>query len=546
MRHYINVFFFFALAFLMGSPAHAALVGAEDVAENIVDSASDLPALLSALSYLMGILLGVLAIFKTVEHVTNPNQTPLRVPLVRFFVGGALFALPMVFETVTTAFDGGAPTAFDPTQSGVDFMNDMNAILGIISVFSAVGTNFDAILVNIDTFIDDLPALVSALGYLLGIVLATSGVLRIKEHVEEPERVTLKEPVIRLLTAGALFALPSVFEAMYITITGAGLGLGGLLVGGFNAFNFLNSSETGFVPDCLGAFLGGNTLGAVVCNAMTNTISLPNFLTAIAYLLGLVFGVWGVLKVRDHVLNPMQTRLHEGVTRLLAGGLFFALPFIISAIQLTMTPLPIAALSVTGTNTGFTTTAALTCGVNNSLEEAMGCLMADVQGPIHVVFNFFCFIAGMILVMIGISRLIKSTQEGPRGPGGIGTVTTFAIAGILMSANVILRAASASLFGSWDTSTQANLTYAGGMTAAETAATYHVINAVLRFMFIIGILSFARGLFIIRNVAEGQQQASIMVAMTHIIGGALAVNLGPILNALQNTLGITAFGVTFT
>ena len=63
---------------------------------------------------------------------------------------------------------------------------------------------------------------------------------------------------------------------------------------------------------------------------------------------------------------------------------------------------------------------------------------------------------------------------------------------------------------------------------------------------ILGWISFIRGWFILRDVAEGNQQASMMAAMTHIFGGALAVNLGPVLNAVQETFGLTAVGIEFT
>ena len=147
--------------------------------------------------------------------------------------------------------------------------------------------------------------------------------------------------------------------------------------------------------------------------------------------------------------------------------------------------------------------------------------------------------------MIGISRLIKSAQEGPRGPGGMGTFGTFVIGGMLMSATTLLRAFSSSLFTSPVTFTFASMQYTTGMSAVETQAAHNVISAVLQFMIVLGMLSFVRGMFIMRDVAEGSQQASTMSGVTHLIGGALAVNLGPLLNAVQQTLGITAFGVTF-
>jgi len=88
--------------------------------------------------------------------------------------------------------------------------------------------------------------------------------------------------------------------------------------------------------------------------------------------------------------------------------------------------------------------------------------------------------------------------------------------------------------------------YTTGMTASETAAAHAVITSVIKFMIVIGIISFVRGLFIVRSVAEGNQQASMMAAVTHLIGGTLAVNLGPVLNAVQETLGTSGFGITFS
>ena len=171
--------------------------------------------------------------------------------------------------------------------------------------------------------------------------------------------------------------------------------------------------------------------------------------------------------------------------------------------------------------------------------------MQDILGPTHIALNFFSYVAGMIFIMIGISRLIKSSQEGARGPGGIGTFGTFVVGGLLLSATTILRAFSSSLFGSPITYTYATLNYTAGMTKVETDALYNVIAAVLQFLIVLGMISFVRGMFIMRDVAEGSSNASTMSGVTHLIGGALAVNMGPFLNAIQETLGITAFGVSF-
>ncbi len=45
------------------------------------------------------------------------------------------------------------------------------------------------------------------------------------------------------------------------------------------------------------------------------------------------FGVLGILKIKDHVENPSQTKLQDGAIRLVAGGGLFALPIVFEAMQ---------------------------------------------------------------------------------------------------------------------------------------------------------------------------------------------------------------------
>lgn len=73
-----------------------------DISENIIDSIHALPGLLSGLSYLVGTLMGVLGILKVRDHVENPSQTPLKEGAIRITSGGALFALPIIFEAMKT------------------------------------------------------------------------------------------------------------------------------------------------------------------------------------------------------------------------------------------------------------------------------------------------------------------------------------------------------------------------------------------------------------------------------------------------------------
>ena len=77
------------------------------IAENITNSISDIPGLLTAVSYLLGLLLGVLGVLKIKDHVENPTQTPIKEGAIRLAVGGALFGLPIIFDSMFNTVDAG-------------------------------------------------------------------------------------------------------------------------------------------------------------------------------------------------------------------------------------------------------------------------------------------------------------------------------------------------------------------------------------------------------------------------------------------------------
>jgi len=534
---------------MINTQAFAAGVGIEQATDNIVESVSTLPGFITAISYLLGLLFGVTGILKLKDHVdsrasSSGNAVSLRTPLIRFLAGGALFALPVVLEAAVNAFGIPLPDFGFNAQ-----MEDFNNGLGTI----ANGLGLNELMGNFVGGIGTVPNLVSAVAYLLGLVACVAGILKIKEHVENPDRVELKEGVIRLLIGGALFALPRIYTATFATITG--------LDGGFAAVGDVQSVLLTITPDATNYLYSGfsqggfstcdnivaadaDGLGAAACRFVRSTGATPAFLTALCYLFGIVVGVWALLKIRDHVLNPQQTPIWEGVSRLIVAGAFLSMPYIAGLMQISLTG---GDGFIAGGTTQYTGYHAVTCtDSDRALDTAMACFMRDIMSPAHILIGHFAFIAGLVFIMIGITRLMKSAQEGARGPGGKGTLATFLIAGVLLSYNVILDFFTSSLSFSGSTDTLAQLTYTTGMTAAEVDHVNIVIQTVIQFMIVVGLISFVRGWFIIRDVAEGNQQASMMAGVTHIIGGALAINLGPLLNAVQSTLGVTGVGIGFT
>lgn len=72
---------------------------------------------------------------------------------------------------------------------------------------------------------------------------------------------------------------------------------------------------------------GGTGFSEVSNNLLDSITDIPTLLSGIAYLLGALFAVLGILKIKDHVENAQQTPLKEGAIRLAAGGALLAFPF---------------------------------------------------------------------------------------------------------------------------------------------------------------------------------------------------------------------------
>lgn len=88
------------VAGMLSSEAHAGATNFGTIARNITESIEELPGMITGISYMLGLMLGVLGVLKIKDHVENPSQTPMKDGAIRLAAGGALFALPIVYESM--------------------------------------------------------------------------------------------------------------------------------------------------------------------------------------------------------------------------------------------------------------------------------------------------------------------------------------------------------------------------------------------------------------------------------------------------------------
>ena len=83
-----------------------------------------------------------------------------------------------------------------------------------------------------------------------------------------------------------------------------------------------------------GVLMGGSQahaavdIGNVADNITNSSTTLPNLISTVAYVGGIGLGVAGVFKLKQHVDNPGQVAMKDGLIRLGAGGALLALPFL--------------------------------------------------------------------------------------------------------------------------------------------------------------------------------------------------------------------------
>jgi hypothetical protein len=170
----------------------------------------------------------------------------------------------------------------------------------------------------------------------------------------------------------------------------------------------------------------------------------------------------------------------------------------------------------------------------------------NMATPASFLLMAFAYIGAIILLITGITRLTHTAQEGPRGPAGLGTIMTFLASSALFSSGSMMGNFNNSLFGN-GTVTSTFATIGGNiLTAADALQVAPVIESVMTFIMIVGFIAFIRGWFVLKAFADGNSQTSVAQAITFLIGGALAINLGQLVNILEGSVGLLpANSITF-
>lgn len=395
--------------------------------------------------------------------------------------------------------------------------------VGDFTEYATDVTNNTTILVEIFNYFSFMAAIVLvalAIGEMRRIVDGTGG-----------GGLAWRQPLAKLGFGGALFALPYMTRMAQATMGGGP----GSDMGSWGFLQLMGFTFGGYSID-------ENGLSGFIRNGINNIAVLVDVACVVAFIIGVWFFMRGIQLLKNHIENPGNSPLPDALKRLAVGGALFSLPILVKIARTTFG----AGFGSSGSgNSGWN----ISSSAGSGLDGMMIHFMRDLVTPATYAIEAFCFTAGVIMILFAMQRLVRTAQDGPRGPLGAGTIAMFVIAGILLSFPQFASVIGNSLTddGMSLTRIEANFLSEAGADAAQKQNAINVMSAVIAFMAVIGFLSIVRGLFMLKTLAEGGQ-ATLMQVTVHLVAGAMCVNLGAVINAVQSSLGLSPsdFAVVFS
>ncbi len=173
----------------------------------------------------------------------------------------------------------------------------------------------------------------------------------------------------------------------------------------------------------------------------------------------------------------------------------------------------------------------------NTLQDVLRAL-ANALPPVVAMLTAFCYISGFWFIyravyklrQYGELRTMMSTHTNLGGP-----VSLIAVGAILMFIPTSIGILENTFFGTY---TATPLSYNIGQTATRWEALKAIVVIIIR---VLGLIAMIRGFVMITSLSShGQPHATWGRALSHVIGGALLININVTASVAASTVGIIA------
>lgn len=254
-----------------------------------------------------------------------------------------------------------------------------------------------------------------------------------------------------------------------------------------------------------------------------NFQSMWDLFSGLGYVAGAFFGVKSALQLKDHNDAPHQTKLSKPVMTLFVSAMLMAFPSFVAMLQGTYNMAEgVSLLNPSGSNGGPSQSA------NMDLGQMFVALASSVPGLMRIS-SYAAVTAGAFFMLRALFMLPQVEQ----GRESAGKVFWMATAGVGLWSLLPMISMAMTTIGMSSTSPASILTakYASAATGFDGT-----VASVQAFVQLLGLIAFIRGMMILKAIGENKDGAWNR-ALTHIVGGSMAMNIGWTVKLLAWSIG---------
>jgi hypothetical protein len=329
-------------------------------------------------------------------------------------------------------------------------------------------------------------------------------------------------PKSRLLAGTALFAFALIATIIFphhaFAASGEALSLGDIMCG----------VTVNLLPNSVG---GGGGWGIV------------KLIISLCYCGGIFFVGTGLHQLSRRAEGDREVKFHHPMARLIGGTFLISLPNVLAWIMSTLFLVPQGG-GVYGASpcNGGSSTWQPTGGNGLTPEYMIQNLVENIREPMTLMLSIMATIIGLVLIYKG---LVKSTKYGtdPKAYSIPNILANLIVGCILFTTGTSFDLVSNTLLGDnhvYQTSSafwsyMAGSPFLSQFSPDQLVSFETTVGYCLNFFQLIGIIGFIRGWLILKSSVEGSGQATIAQGLTHIFGGAMAINIFQILEIFNYT-----------
>ncbi len=145
------------------------------------------------------------------------------------------------------------------------------------------------------------------------------------------------------------------------------------------------------------------------------------------------------------------------------------------------------------------------------------------------------WVTGAAMAAAGLAAAGRRADQGPGQGGWAGPAAMLLCGCALLAFPSFVDSLTATMIaGQWEHAGPEIFARAPELLRIfENRATRETIIGILRIIQFVGLLAIFRGVLILNAAAQPAQRGTVGAGLTHLVGGGLAVNIGPVLDMIE-------------